>query len=78
MADNKNDDSGGWIVVLAIVVCAFLFILKLVTFIGAVIGVVVWLLVYVFFNGYFYTKQRQQVRVFSILGIGLFCYLVLT
>ena len=78
MADNKNDDSGGWIVVLAIVVCAFLFILKLVTFIGAIIGVVVWLLVYVFFNGYFYTKQRQQARVFSILGVGLFCYLVLT
>jgi hypothetical protein len=79
MAENKDDNSGwGVLIILGVIGCIFLFILKLLTLIGAIIGLVTWLFIYVFFNGYFYTKERKLARMGAIWGVGLFCYLVLT
>lgn len=79
MADNKNDGEGlFYIGIFAVIGCCLLFVLKLLTLIGAVIGFFIWLFLYVFFNGYFYTKERQQARMFSVLGVGIVCYLILT
>lgn len=79
MAENKDDGSGyGILAVGAIVICAFLFVLKLVTLIGGVIGLVSWFVLYVIFNNYFYSKERRLYRLGAIWGIGLVCYLILT
>ncbi|AJI58124.1 type IV secretion-system coupling DNA-binding domain protein (plasmid) [Francisella philomiragia] len=79
MAENKdNGDGWGGLALLAIVGCIFLFILKLVTLIGGVIGLVSWFILYVVFKNYFYSKERRLYRLGAIWGVGLVCYLILT